>query len=117
MHAKPGSIATRCPTDRSVTLGPIREIMPADSWPNTGGLVAGFEAQTCASEPQIPVEITSMRTSSSLRDGTSRCWTDNLDGAAQKTERFLAVDGSVADIEPILRDEKSKWRGGGVGRT
>lgn len=66
MQAKPGSMATRWPTVREETFEPMARILPADSWPITGGFVGGLEDQTWASEPQIPVLITWMRTSSSV---------------------------------------------------
>lgn len=105
MQAKPGSIATRWPTVLLVTFDPTFEILPADSWPRTGGAFAGLDSQTWASEPQIPIDITSTRTSSSLSSLTSRCWISTFDGAVQITERFEVIpcaEGSFLSDSVIL---------------
>lgn len=91
MQGNPGSIATLCPTVLSATSDPTSMIFPADSCPMTGGALAGSDPQTCASEPQIPVEMTSTSTSLGPTAGTSRCWIWAFCLAVQTTELFCVI--------------------------
>lgn len=67
LQAKPGSIATLWPGNLSFTFEPTSLMMPADSCPRTSGFEILSLSQLWQSDPQIPVDMTCTKTSSSFR--------------------------------------------------